>query len=611
MFLNHSNSTYHIVDLETDPIPATLIWCGVVRTLSYDNDGQLITPTEPPKKFRPNDLSKLKAFLDTESLKPNTYFVGHNIISFDVPVLARILDCHIPRNRILDTLTLSYLYHPHIPGGHSLRAWGERLGEAKTSFDDFSQFSEEQLEYCVQDTNVTAILFRRLTSRMRKAGFSELSCEIEHKIRAIIDGQQINGVYFDVKGAQILRADLEDKLIKLESQIFEVFPPQLKVVKTYNLRYKADGTPFASFIRHKETYPKITVNEGRTKYATWDWHHFNIGSPKQRVERLEAVGWEAAEFTPKGSPKATEDSLVAFAESSGTPEVAFIAEWMTLNDRIKSLTEWLAHTNPNTSRIHGTVFSCGAGTRRMRHQKPNTANICGLDKPYGEQMRDKWTVPDGKVLVGIDAKGLEGRVLLHYLNNPAANKVFLEGDVHQMNADAVTALVGFEVSRRTAKTLYYAFLYGAGNPKLGKILGHNRKVGALVRKAIMKNVPGLAELTESIEAEFIDNYGRLETIDGGFVVCPATNAALNYKCQSAGAILMKLASIYMDEEVDHSRAIKVLDVHDEVQWETAPEYAEELGQLYCDCIKRAGVTLGFRMEMDGDYNVGTNWAETH
>lgn len=621
MYLTHANNTYHIIDIEGDLIPSTVVWCAVVQTISFNLDGTINKTRTPARSFRPNDLGALKDFIETERTKPNTYFVGHNIIGYDGPTLNRILGTGLRIDGIVDTLTLSYLFDPYIAGGHSLRAWGERLGgKEKIEFDDFSKFSEEQLTYCQGDVELTERVFLRLTERMNEYGFSNLSCEIEHKIRRILDTQKEHGVKFDVRKAETLLAELSTEKAILEGKIHETFPPELVVFKTYNYRPKKDGSPSAHFIRHKAQYPKLQFNKAKTKYRVFDYKVFDLASPVQRKDRLLSIGWTPTEMTPKGNPKVTDDSIELFLAKVGSdaPDaVTLIPKWVTVNSRVASLREWLGQCHDD-ERIRGTIFTCGARTRRMRHNNPNTGNIVNIDKPYGAELRSCWTVSEGKVMVGVDAKGLEGRVLMHYLNNPSA-EAFLTSDFHTANAEAVNTALGRWRSdfddhtkhtlRQQAKTLFYAFLYGAGNGKLGRIIGG---VGKKIRAALIANVPGLAELVSDIQTEQGGNaLGLIKTIDGGFVRCRSSHAALNYICQSAGAILMKQARILLDEQMDHTKAFSVLDVHDEWQFECDPDYATELGELACACITEAGEKLGFRVKMEGDVNVGGNWAETH
>lgn len=639
MYLDHTNFDYYVIDIEADSLTPSIIWCVVVQSIT----------TDEVWKFRPNEMDKLRDFINKKERNKKTRWVGHNAITFDIPVLNRLLGTSIALDSIVDTMVLSYLYHPHMPGGHSLKAWGERLGDDKIHFEDFSKYTEEMLIYCVQDVSLTVRVFKALTKKMRVRGFSELSCEIEHKIRFIIDEQSKNGVLFDERAATLLLGDFESRKAQLEERIQTVFKPKLVLKGEYTYKLRQDGTPYASYQRHVERYPRLTWSNTRRKYRTWDYEDFNIDSPKQRVERLLALGWKPTEFTPitkkggGGSPKVTEEALIDFAEESGIPEVELIKDYMLYSTRISSLKEWLGHVQDD-GRIHGNVYSCGAGTRRMRHNKPNTANICGVDKPYGKEMRSLWRVPEGKKMVGIDAKGLEGRVLMHYLNNSAATAIFMEGDVHQMNRDAIAAAIKNEdKTRKTSKNDYYAFLYGASDSKLGKMNGGSRKVGGLVRAAIMGNVPGLENLTKECTSEYHStSQGWMATIDGGFVRCPSPHAALNYRCQSAGGILMKLAtilaygfsvdslhvtpngayvqysienskptSITLDNPWDLSQCLKILDVHDEVQLESEPDYAQECGQVYCDAITLAGELLEFNVKQEGDFNVGNNWAQTH
>jgi len=646
VYLNHPDNglNYYAIDIEADSLTPTKIWCVVIKEIYGEEDTW---------SFRPADIENgyLADFINTLKDKPTTRWVGHNAISYDIPALNALAGTSININDIVDTLTLSYLYDPHMRGGHSLSAWGARFGNQKIEFDDFSHFTEEMLSYCEQDVEITATLFKRLSGRMKLKGFSELSCEIEHKIRKIIDEQTANGVKFDERRATILLAELQSLKANVEKRIHSVFPPKLVLQGEYHYRLRQDGTPYASYKKHLERYSRLTFSNSGKMYRTWDYKDFNIGSPKQRVERLLALGWKPTEFTPKtpkgggGNPKVTEDQLLAFAKKSGLEEVALISDWMLYSGRIRSLEEWLKHLKDD-GRIHGRVFSCGAGTRRMRHTTPNTANICSADKPYGRELRELWTVSEGSLLVGIDAKGLEGRVLMHYLDNPAAEE-FLTSDFHTANAIAVYEALGLkEISenlrkwrdagkpkedeesngyRQILKALFYAFLYGASDPKLGKMMGKNRKVGIVVRATLMENVPGLKELTEKVQSEYHSTKeGWIETIDGGFVRCPSPHAALNYLCQSAGGILMKLATILaygysinaldgakMETPWDLDRCKKVLDVHDEVQMESEKNYAKECGEVYCQSITLAGQLLGFNVLMEGDYNVGPNWADTH
>jgi DNA polymerase I-like protein with 3'-5' exonuclease and polymerase domains len=245
----------------------------------------------------------------------------------------------------------------------------------------------------------------------------------------------------------------------------------------------------------------------------------------------------------------------------------------------------------------------------MTHSSPNTANIPKAHEkvPYGKEMRSLWTVgdPETRRLVGYDAAGLEMRMFAHYLGIPEVAELYINGDPHQVNAD----LLG--IDRSTVKNVFYAFLYGAANEKLGTTGGHNSRWGKNARGLLINKTPGLKELVALVQHE--QASGLLETIDGGKIRCPSPHAALNYKLQSAGGIVMKQASILLDGRVIEKGldALKVGDIHDEGQGDVAINDADEYGKMAVQCIRDAGEELGFSVPLDGDYKVGLSWAETH
>jgi hypothetical protein len=256
----------------------------------------------------------------------------------------------------------------------------------------------------------------------------------------------------------------------------------------------------------------------------------------------------------------------------------------------------------------------------------NTANIpSGAKAKYGHECRALWGVEPSKglVLVGYDASGLETAGLCHYLNNPTATEILLRpkpDDIHTANSKRLTEALGWFCDREWAsKTGWYAWLYGAYEPKLGSIVGatkhgmSDKKAGEIVIDTFFRNVPGLKKLIEDIQYEWRTNNGRLGTIDGGFVICPSLNAALNYKIQSAGAIVMKQTSIYLDQVIKAEKWLvnRVGDIHDEGQLEVDERIAELVGSCAVSCIGRAGVDLGFNVPLTGDYKIGKNWSETH
>lgn len=163
------------------------------------------------------------------------------------------------------------------------------------------------------------------------------------------------------------------------------------------------------------------------------------------------------------------------------------------------------------------------------------------------------------------------------------------------------------------------YLYGAGDPKLGVTLrpelrgSESGAYGKWARGVLEKGTPGLARLVSDIQDEFRGTGGLLRTIDGGYVRCHSRSASLNYKLQSAGSIVMKKAAIIARNEI-HRRGLDgfyVGNIHDEGQLDTSVQDAEEIGLTSVGAIAQAGIELGFKVPLTGNYAVGANWAECH
>lgn len=596
---------YWYIDCEADGLWPSKLWVMCASRMDQTEVYSFVGHTE------------IKNFFDGLAGQ-EVYYVGHNIIPYDAIHTERLAGGRANVSNCVDSLVLSYLYDPSLAGGHSLEAWGHRLKDPKASYDDWSKYTPEMDKYCQQDVKLGKKVVKALWQRMRRLGYSEQSCYIEHRIRSVLDVQQRNGWKFDIPGAQSLVSHLRNEQSGLENQIRELFPSRFKVSGTYTRRYRKDGSDYSSYLRHKRDYPEI-VDNGDGTYSTLEWSEFNIGSPKQRTERLLELGYEPTDYTPGGSPKVDEESLLRFAEQSGYAEVEAIAKWLVIQGRSTMVEGWLNNVNYDDSCIHGQVITCGANTRRMLHRKPNSANVPKA-KPkvrYGKECRQLWVARPGRKLVGKDASGLELRMFAEYLNDPKATEMYTTGDPHLYN----TRLLEMPDEYRDlyVKNILYATLYGAGDPKLGKTANPSidgRESGAYgkwVRERLMSGIPGLAGLTDLIQQEFKQTGGLLKTIDGGFVRCPRINAALNYKLQSGGAILMKYAAIIHLDLINEKGldGFHVGNIHDEIQSDCDPRDVEEVGKLGVAAIEQAGLELNCKVPFTGEYKIGDSWASTH
>lgn len=559
---------------------------------------------------------EIKDFLDSNS---GSVFVGHNILKFDGPVLNRLAGSttKLGATNCIDTLVLSTLYSPSIDGGHSLNAWGQRLGEAKIEFNDWSHLSDEMIKYCHQDVLVTAKLFVKLINVLKRIEFSETSIWIQHRLTEVIHQQEQNGFFFNHAEALSLYSHIRHLEEEIQHDIREVFPAERVRVATRNL-YRKDGSPTAQYLKDQGRY-FLEWDEMGGRYTAYEDVEFNIGSPKQRVDKLLSLGWKPRTFTKTGNPKPFDKGdlspcLAEFLEEHPVPEVQLIARWMAYNGRANMINTWLENLNEDDSCIHGKLYV--ADTLRFRHQAPNTANIPavrvsksgqvlrGVQGFFTYEARDLWIARPGRTLVGTDAAGLELRMLAHFLNDPAFTEQVVNGDPHQYNAD----LAG--VTRPQAKTLIYATLYGAGDAKIASTLGVPFKEGAEIKRVFLERL-GADKLIQECKNE--QRKGRVSLCDGSKVVCPSPHAALNYKLQGSGARVMGLGAVLLEKVIQRSKldSLKVGDIHDEWQYDVHPDHADDHAEAAVRAIRESGRRLQLNVPLDGESKKGLTWAATH
>jgi DNA polymerase I-like protein with 3'-5' exonuclease and polymerase domains len=243
----------------------------------------------------------------------------------------------------------------------------------------------------------------------------------------------------------------------------------------------------------------------------------------------------------------------------------------------------------------------------MTHMSPNMAQVPNSGSPYGHECRDLWTVEKGYKLVGIDASGLELRMLAHYMNDDEYTNEVVSGDIHTANQTAA----GLQ-TRNQAKTFIYAFLYGAGSAKIGSIVGGSAKEGQKLIDSFLRNTPRLKALREKV-ARIFATKGWLPGLDGRKLLVRAEHSALNTLLQGAGAIVMKQALVIFKKELTKQKIWYEFkaNVHDEWQVECKEEDAEKVGKIGVESIVDAGIMLKMRCPLDGEFKVGDSWKATH
>ena len=573
-----------VFDIETDDLNATLVHCIVAQDLD----------TEEIYKFPPDKLQEGYKFLSTADT-----LIGHNIIGFDIPMVHKFSDVDLSFIPVIDTLVLSRLFNPAREGGHSLEKWGYKLGYHKIDFSDYLNYSEDMMNYCVRDVELNTAVLKEL--RKESKGFDKQSIELEQRVSEIIKQQEVNGFKFDTQHALLLLAELREKKQAIEDEVHNTFKPKWVDDKLVTPYIKKDGELSKRGLTDDE-YDRCITTQNMNPFMRQQLVDFNLGSRKQIGEYLIDFGWKPDRFTPTGQPIVDEKTL---SQITHIHEANLIAQFLLLQKRIAQIDSWIEATEED-ERVHGFVIPNGAITGRMTHRNPNMAQVPSSHSPYGKECRACWIVEDNNVLLGVDASGLEIRMLAHYMNDEEYTNEILNGDVHTANQE----LAKLE-SRDKAKTFIYALMYGAGDEKLGKVVGGSTADGKRARQYFFDNKPTFKSLRDRVQRASAKKY--LKGLDGRKLYVRNQHSALNTLLQGAGAIVMKKGLVLLDDmlKLNNIDYKFVANIHDEWQIEVKESQADFAGRLAVDSIIKAGEHFKLRCPLDGEYKTGVNWSETH
>ena len=578
-----------IFDIETDGLEPSKVHCLVIN-----REGKIHTFIE----------DKIPNGLDMMS---NNLIVAHNGIKYDLPVLEKLYGYSHKKELVHDTLVLSRLIYPdikeldvklltkgrilnHLVGKHNLESWGHRLQLEKGDFNkanDWSSFSDEMLEYCIQDTKITAKLYNKLIDKK----FGHHSIDLEHQVAFILNEQERKGFAFDEKKAFALHGKMLKRSTELKKQLEDVFGT-----------WTVDLGMFTPKVNSTKYGYKKGVPVKKTKQVA-----FNPSSRQHIANRLITLrNWKPDKFTPTGQPMVDEDTLNKLTY----PEAKLLAEYLSLEKRLGMLADgknaWLKVVKKG--RVH-TFYVTNVITGRMAARSPNLQQVPSIHSFYGKECRELFVPSVDKVLVGADASGIEAKCLAHYISNYKGGKEYtdliLNGDIHTYNMKAVNLK-----DRQLAKTMLYAILYGCSFRRLSQILQVPLHEGKQVLEKFYEQLPFLKEIKNDLLSRLEDG-GEIRAIDKRILTIRSGHAALNSLIQSCAAIVMKTALVILWEKLKDKDAFVVANIHDEFQIETNQELAEEVGQIAVKSIQEAGEQLKLRVPLAAEYKVGKNWAETH
>lgn len=262
----------------------------------------------------------------------------------------------------------------------------------------------------------------------------------------------------------------------------------------------------------------------------------------------------------------------------------------------------------NEGRIHHHC-SVATSTHRCAHRSPNLAQV-----PSDPRFRRLFIPSPGLRMVGADLSGIELRMLSHYLaryDGGRYAKLLLEDDIHQVNADKIG------ITRKQVKTVTYAFLYGAGDEKIGHSYDpqlsatHAKRKGKEIRAAYVSAVDGLGDLLAAVGKAA--DKGYIKSIDGRKIALDSPHKGLNYLLQSGAGVIAKRWMLINQQTIKSTQLCcsQLAFVHDELQFECAPEHVNDLRSSLVFSATAAGEYYKIRCRIDAESCEGDSWAATH
>lgn len=587
-------------------------------------------------------------------------WIGHNILGYDGVVLNSLMDysgCLVP-SRVYDTLVISKLFN-YPQEKHSIEYYGKEFNLEKKDHSDYTKYSPELEDYCIRDVDICERIYLRFKHLLAS---SHDSIATEQAFQLVCNTLHTKGFYFDKEKAEKLLTKVNSELSTIDLGMKETFVPRLRPVREVIPKETKYGTISLSSI------PRIlraSIPDISGPFTFCNWVSFNPNSHKQVVSVLNEAGWKPVDKTQthidtereynrlkyKGlDNKVKEEYLSKLSVLSQTgwkvnennletlppsaPSSArLLAKRILLESRRRSLTEWLGLVDLD-SRIHGKFYGIGAWTHRMAHQQPNTANIPnefklnGERKLYGKELRALWRSPKNRLLVGVDAEGIQLRVFAHLINDGEFTRSLVQGrkddktDPHSLNQRILGSVCK---SRDAAKRFIYALLLGAGLPKLSEILECNVHETQQALDRLLERYTGWARLKEEVFPNDAKR-GYIIGLDGRKIRIPGDtegtrrHLAMSGYLQAGEAVIMKLATLRFLPLLPKD-CFLVNFVHDEWQTEVPNnmEVALHVASLQADSLRVVGEELklhcplagSYWNDKDKDYTIGTNWSVTH
>jgi len=431
---------------------------------------------------------------------------------------------------------------------------------------------------------------------------------LEHDVARILTQQELHGWYFDERAAWELASSLRKRLEQTSQLLHNRHPFVAGPLFTPKRDNRTQGYVKGTGCTEKHEHCGTLVDIEQCSFTRLKETSTTSRDHISWILKTH-YGWKPTQFAKKTKKPIIDEVIL---KEIGT-EIAL--QFLTCLDITKKLgmisegvNAWLKLCT-SASRIHHHC-SVATNTHRCAHRKPNLAQC-----PSDHEFRELFQATPGQLMVGADLAGIELRMLSNYLSRYDGGRyadILLNGDIHQVNADAIG------VTRRQVKTISYAFIYGAGNAKIGYSYDAQlsekqaTKKGKEIREAFVNAIDGLAELLEAVKKKASEK-GFLLSIDKRPIKVDSPHKALNYLLQSSSAVVAKRWMLINNETIKSTGlcASQLAFIHDELQYECAPEHAEDLCASLVYSAAEAGEYYNLRIPIAAEAKQGRNWAEVH
>lgn len=630
------------IDIEADGLLDTItrIHCAVAISL----DRKVV------RRFEPHQMREFTEFLSTVDV-----WIGHNIISYDKPAVKKVLGYEY-EGKLVDTLLMSRLQNPHRTAPfhaenkkeamkvHGLYAWGVRVGIDKPEIERWDEYTPEILHRCEEDVKINLAVYDEL--RKEAEGQNWKSAHLmTFKLFENLAKQEEAGWLADRPyiekciGLLTYWIDKRDAILKEHLPfVYDIKEGKDKIADGGQRKWVREP-----FLKSGKYNKSVTGHyspeelEGRLvggPFSRIEWRRIDLGSSDEVKTWMLSQGWEPAEWNTNDDGEITSPKMPKDGDFPGVEGKLgrVYSKRAKSAHRRSNLEGWLKQIRAD-GRIPARVQGI-ADTGRMKHA--GIVNVPNGEAFFGKQMRRCFIAEEGKVLVGCDSAGCQNRMLAARVGDEFFTNTLIHGDkakgtsIHQVNQKAIKEIAGLEVSYGMSKNLNYAFMFGASDNKLGKMVGGTKETGSEIRRALLSVAAGFERLVEDLTREWrshakvrLNKWGKKEYyngwctgLDGRPIFIKSEHTILVYMLQSDEAIMMSAAYNYLHARLGkrfrYGEDYRVVGfMHDEYTVECKPELAEAVSEIAEGCIRDAGRYYKIACPHEGDASVGKNWYDIH